>query len=149
MSDNLPAEIVDTKELAQKAGITELQYKFLDALFGEADGDPVKAMELAGYKHRHTSLVLDSLTDEIKKRTEGYLAANSFKAAKSVVGLINDPEQPGGKLKLDASRDLLDRVGVKKTDASTGGTKIGLLILPAKRPVEDNPIAVDVEFERV
>ncbi len=148
MTDNLPAEI-STQEVAKQAGLTELQYKFLEALFGEADGDPLKAMELAGYKHRHTSLVLDSVADEIKKRTEGYLAANSLKAAKSVVDLINNPEQAGGKLKLDASRDLLDRVGVKKTDASTGGTKIGLLILPAKRPVEDHPMAVDVEFERV
>ena len=29
--------------------MTEKQQKFLDALFGEAEGNPVKALKIAGY----------------------------------------------------------------------------------------------------
>lgn len=130
-------------EVAAKNGLTVLQYKFLEALFGDADGDPLKAMELAGYKHRHTAFVLDALREEIVKRAEGYLALNSYDAAKSIVGLMKDPAQEGGKLKLDAARDILDRIGVKKTEASTGGTKVGIFIFPEKRELDSLPVTID------
>ena len=123
-------------------GLTERQRKFLEAYFGEAEGNVPEAMRLAGYKHKHSAYVLNSLKDEIAKRTEGYLALHSFPAAKSLVGVMDDPTQEGGKLKLEAAKDILDRTGIsKKGDGSaSGGAKIGIFILPAKAEITAAPL---------
>jgi len=50
--------------------MTEKQQKFLDALFGEAEGNPVKALKIAGYAQGESSArVMAPLKDEIANRT--------------------------------------------------------------------------------
>jgi len=133
---------MSTELTIKENGYTELQNKFLDAYFGEANGDPAEAMRLAGYKHKHWAYVVAAVKDEIAKRTEGYLALNSFPAAKNIVGVMDNPVQEGGKLRLEAAKDILDRTGIsKKGDGSaSGGTKIGIFILPAKAELTTLPV---------
>ena len=45
---NMDSTIIKTP----KKSLTDSQEKFLDALFGEAKGNPMKAAELAGYSER-------------------------------------------------------------------------------------------------
>ena len=51
--------------------LTEKQRKFLDVLFEEAQGSPVKALKLAGYAHGISSTsILNSLQDEVAELTK-------------------------------------------------------------------------------
>jgi len=63
--------------------LTDKQQTFLEALFGEAQGDPKRAGEIAGYADYHTPL--KSLKDEIIDRAEKLLAAFAPRASR--VGL--------------------------------------------------------------
>lgn len=65
----------------QKKSLTDSQEKFLEALFGEARGNPRRAGELAGYSEHSYPKVLRSLKTEIVSRAENYLATHSAKAA--------------------------------------------------------------------
>ena len=58
----------------QEKSLTDTQEKFLDALSGEAQGNPKRAGELAGYSEHSYPKVLRNLKDEIVKRAENYLA---------------------------------------------------------------------------
>jgi len=66
--------------------LTKQQEKFLEALFGEANGNPKQAGEIAGYSPSSYPKVVKSLKDEILERAEYSLAFNSAKAVK---GLVN------------------------------------------------------------
>ena len=57
----------DNKQLE----LTDKQKNFLDALFGEANGDPKIAGEIAGYSHY--TVPLKALKDEIIDRAEQVL----------------------------------------------------------------------------
>ena len=50
--------------------LTEKQQAFLDALFGEAEGNPAKALKIAGYAQgESTGRVMAPLKEEIAERT--------------------------------------------------------------------------------
>lgn len=112
--------------------LTEKQQAFLHYLFSEeTGGDPLKAKKLAGYDSTTTTQsVVNSLQDEIIERTKEYLVQNGPKAAVAVSSLISDPTQLGAKNKLNAAKDILDRVGVTKTEKVE--IKGGLFVLPPK-----------------
>ena len=50
----------------QEKSLTNMQEKFLDALFGEAKGDPRRAAELAGYSSHSYPKVVRNLKN-VKK----------------------------------------------------------------------------------
>ena len=112
--------------------LTELQQAFLHYLFSEeTGGDPVKAKKLAGYDSTtNTSRIVNQLQDEIIEKTKEYLVQNGPKAAMALTGLISNPSQLGGKHVLAAAKDVLDRVGVVKTEKVE--IKGGLFVLPPK-----------------
>jgi hypothetical protein len=113
--------------------LTEQQQTFLDALFGEAKGNPVLAKKIAGYSdNKATSVIMNSLKDEILERTKLYLATHAPKAAMSVVDGMNDPTELGFKEKLSAAKDLLDRVGIIKTEKVMVEAAPGIVVLPPK-----------------
>ena len=74
----------------QKRNLTDIQEKFLDALFGEAKGIPKKAGELAGYSEHSYPKVLRNLKSEIVSRAESYLATHSAKAATKMVDMLDE-----------------------------------------------------------
>ena len=119
----------DTKELTDK------QKTFLSALFSEADGNPRKAAELAGYSPTSYPKVVQGLKDEIIERAESVLAAHSPKAALSMANAIDDDGSiPGANIRMEAAKQILDRVGVIKSEKIDINAKVahGIFVLPAK-----------------
>jgi hypothetical protein len=113
--------------------LTEKQSKFLEVLFEQAHGDVVRAKELAGYSENSpTSEIIKGLKDEIMERTQLYMARNAPRAAMSIVSGMVDPTELGLRDKLSAAKDLLDRVGLVKTEKVQVEATNGLMILPPK-----------------
>jgi hypothetical protein len=113
--------------------LTEKQSKFLEVLFEQAHGDVVRAKELAGYSENSpTSEIIKGLKDEIMERTQLYMARNAPRAAMSIVSGMVDPTELGLRDKLSAAKDLLDRVGLVKTEKLQVEATNGLMILPPK-----------------
>ena len=89
----------DNKELTDK------QRTFLSVLFSEADGDPRKAAELAGYAPTSYPRVVQGLKDEIIERAESVLAAHSPQAALGISrALTDDGSIPGASIRLEVEK---------------------------------------------
>lgn len=118
--------------------LTDLQKKFLEYLFGEAQGNEALAKRMAGYSENYpTSAVVESLKEEIVEHIRLYLTRNGAKAAMRLVGVMDNPERLGTKEILAAAKDVLDRIGVVKTEKVDINTN-GMFILPAKKEEEDD-----------
>ena len=125
--------------MIEKKKLSEHQQKFLEVLFDEAGGNYVLAKKLAGYAETISAAsVVRSLKDEIVEHTKSYLAMNAPKAAVAMISGIDDPTQLGLKEKLNAAKDLLDRIGVVKTEKVQIEAGPGLMILPPKKQVIDD-----------
>ena len=125
----------------QNKSLTDTQEKFLDALFGEAQGNPKRAGELAGYSEHSYPKVLRNLKDEIVKRAENYLAIHSAKAATKMVNMLEeDGTTPHASIRMEAAKQILDRIGLVKKDQVdiNMNLKHGIFILPGKDPVEES-----------
>ena len=113
--------------------LTEKQQRFLDVLFDEAGGDVVRAKELAGYSpNNSTTEIIKAIKEEIVEATQLYMARNAPRAAMSIVSGMVEPTELGMKDKLTAAKDLLDRVGLVKTEKLQVEASNGLMILPPK-----------------
>lgn len=66
------------------------------------------------------------------ERTQLYMARNAPRAAMSLVAGMIDPTELGLRDKLNAAKDLLDRVGLVKTEKVQVEATNGLMILPPK-----------------
>ncbi len=107
----------------KKRELSERQKKFLEVLFDKANGDPVQAKLLAGYsEHSATSSIVASMKDE-----------NAPKAAVAMVSGIDDPTQLGIRDRLGAAKELLDRVGLIKTEKVQVEASGGVMLLPPKK----------------
>ena len=125
----------------QNKNLTDTQEKFLDALFGEAQGNPRRAGELAGYSEHSYPKVLRNLKDEIVKRAENYLAIHSAKAATKMVNMLDeDGTTPHASIRMEAAKQILDRIGIVKKDQLdvNMNLKHGMFILPAKNEPEES-----------
>ena len=135
-------QIMDSTILkTQNKSLTDTQEKFLDALFGEAQGNPKRAGELAGYSEHSYPKVLRNLKDEIVKRAENYLAIHSAKAATKMVNMLEeDGTTPHASIRMEAAKQILDRIGIVKKDQLdvNMNLKHGMFILPAKDEVEES-----------
>lgn len=113
--------------------LTDKQQKFLDVLFDEAGGSVVEAKRLAGYSENNsTTEIVKALKEEIVEITQLYMARNAPRAAMSLVDGMVEPTQLGLREKIIASKDLLDRVGLVKTEKLQVEAHNGLMILPPK-----------------
>ena len=118
--------------------LTEKQQKFLDVLFEEAQGNPVKALKIAGYANGISSTsILNSLQNEVAELTKKFLATRGPQAAWSMMEILNNPTDLGNKEKMAAAKDLLDRAGFVKTEKVEVKAESPLFILPPKEN-EDN-----------
>lgn len=117
--------------------LTEQQKLFLEVLFEEANGDVVQAKKLANYSPTYpTSSIIKTLENEIIEATKQYLSRSGAKAAIKLVGILDNPTDLGTKEKLSAAKDILDRIGIAKTE-KIDITSNGLFILPPKNE-DDN-----------
>ena len=125
----------------QKRSLTNTQEKFLDVLFGEAKGNLKKAGELAGYSEHSYPKVVRNLKQDIISRAENYLATHSAKAATKLVGMLDeDGTTPHANIRLEAAKQILDRIGIAKKDQLDINMKAlhGIFILPAKDKLDDS-----------
>tara|TARA_Y100000310_G_scaffold224175_1_gene226011 strand:+ start:254 stop:643 length:390 start_codon:yes stop_codon:yes gene_type:complete len=122
-------------EKTQNKELTSQQKIFINSLFGEAQGNPKKAGELAGYAETSYPNIIKSLKDIIIERAEGVLAMHSPKA---VMGLVNamdeDGMTPAANIRIEAAKQILDRVGLVKKEKIDINAKLahGIFILPPK-----------------
>ena len=126
---------------APKKSLTDSQEKFLDALFGEARGNPKKAGELAGYSEHSYPKVVRNLKQEIISRAENYLATHSAKAASKMVDMLDeDGTTPHANIRMEAAKQILDRIGIVKKDQLDINMKAlhGIFILPAKDKLDED-----------
>ncbi len=124
--------LLDKKETTE---LTEKQKVFLSALFGEANGEPRAAAEIAGYAPTSYPKVVQGLKDQIIERAETVLAAHSPKAALSIANAIDDDGSiPGASIRMEAAKQVLDRVGIIKKEKIDINAKVahGIFVLPAK-----------------
>tara|TARA_R100000995_G_scaffold30313_1_gene13507 strand:- start:38 stop:421 length:384 start_codon:yes stop_codon:yes gene_type:complete len=124
--------LIDKK---QSKELSDKQKTFLNTLFGEAQGDPKAAAELAGYSPTSYPKVVQGLKDEILERAESVLAAHSPKAAISMANAIDDDGSiPGANIRMEAAKQVLDRVGLVKKEKIDINAKVahGIFILPPK-----------------
>ena len=115
--------------------LTDKQEKFLTVLFGEAQGSHQKAGELVGYHAQTWPKVIKALKNEIIERAENVLAAHSPKAAMSMAQALDaDGTIPQANIRMEAAKQILDRVGIAKKEKIDIEAKIqhGIFILPAK-----------------
>ena len=113
--------------------LTTKQQTFLQVLFDEADGDYVKAKHIAGYSETTSpSEVLRSVKDEVLELTKEYMAMNAPRAARAMVNVLERPSELGNQHRLNAAKELLDRIGIHKTDKVEVSTPNGIMILPPK-----------------
>ena len=119
--------------------LTVKQRVFLDVLFEEAKGDMVQAKKIAGYADSSsTSEIIKGLKEEILEATQMYMARNAPKAAMAMTHALYDPTELGIRDKMSAAKELLDRVGLVKTEKMQVEASGGVMIMPPKAPVEDD-----------
>ena len=119
--------------------LTERQQKFLDVLMDEAGGDVTMAKKLAGYSPNTPNReITNSLKEEIIDVTHSYLARNVPKAAMAMVSALYDPTELGIRDKMSAAKELLDRVGLVKTEKMQVEASGGVMLMPPKAVVEDD-----------
>jgi hypothetical protein len=119
--------------------LTDKQQKFLAVLFDEASGDMVAAKKMAGYADASsTAEIVKGLKEEILEATQMYMARNAPKAAMAMTGALYDPTELGIRDKMSAAKELLDRVGLVKTEKMQVEASGGVMLMPAKAPVEDD-----------
>ena len=119
----------------QNKELTSQQKIFINALFGEAEGNPKKAGEIAVYAPSSYPKVVKALKDEIIERAEYSLALHSAKAVKGLVDALDeDGKTPGVNIRMEAAKQILDRIGLVKKDKIdiTAQVAHGIFILPAK-----------------
>lgn len=119
--------------------LNEKQQKFLEVLFDEAGGDMVAAKKLAGYADTTpTTSIVKGLKEEILEATQMYMARNAPKAALAMTGALYDPTELGIRDKMSAAKELLDRVGLVKTEKMEVKASGGVMLMPPKAQVEDD-----------
>ena len=129
-----------------KKELTTRQEAFLDNLTA-CGGDVRHAAELAGYAEGTHYAVVKALKTEILDIANNIMALSAPKAASKLVSIMDSAEPiPQANMRLQAAQQILDRVGLGKTErldvnVNTGG---GLFVIPAKKEV-----VIDGEYEEV
>jgi len=125
-------DLVSTQRVKE---LTDQQKSFLTALFGNAKGNPKKAGEIAGYSEHSYPKVIRALKDEIIQRAEEVMASYSPKAAMGLVNALEeDGSTPNASIRVEAAKQILDRVGLtkkEKVDINVRSVS-GIFILPPK-----------------
>lgn len=121
-----------------KKKLTEKEQKFLDALFGEAQGNSVAAKKLAGYSSKTpTRQIVENLAPQIEEETRKFISTTAPKAAFSMMEVLSNPTALGNKDKIAAAKDMLDRAGMKAAEKVEVSSTSPLFVLPAKETQEE------------
>ena len=119
--------------------LTEKQQKLLHVLFDEAGGNVTIAKKIAGQADTSsTADIVKGLKDEILEATQMWMARNAPRAAMSMTGALLEPTELGIKEKMTAAKEILDRVGLVKTEKMQVEATGGVMLMPPKAPTNDD-----------
>lgn len=124
-----------------KRELNEKQKIVLEVLFGEAEGDLKKAMDLAGYSKGYSAKAFrENMVEEITEATKKFISSDAVaKAAftmRNAMEVKDAKDLLGEKERIAVARDILGRAGISETNKIEIETSSPLFILPAK---EDAP----------
>ena len=129
---------IDILSEKRERKLTEKQTTFLVSLVKNGFNIPV-ALKEAGYSPSMQVLVVRKLSQEIVKLAESYLLSKAPDAIATLASLLQvDKTIPQASVKLQAAKEVLDRIGiVKKEELNiTHNHSGGIFILPAKKPID-------------
>ena len=135
ISDSKGNEDKLREDLHTKAQVAKKEKQVLEADTNEAQGDPKKAGDIVGYAPGYYLKAVKSLKEQILERSEYSLAMHSAKAVKGLVDALDeDGKTPGVNIRMEAAKQILDRVGIVKRDKLdvTAQVAHGIFILPPK-----------------
>ena len=131
--NTLPTMVKTQVESVRTRPLTEAQENFL-ALAMKYNLDFKRAYEDTDYKYQYSALMYQ-LKDEVLALTETLLASEAPQSVKKIIEIRDSDEAiPNAATKLDASKTILDRVGLGKREKLEVDNKVsgGLFIIPAK-----------------
>jgi len=99
------------------------------------------AAEATGISPAHGYSLAKKLKDQIIDRARDNLAAASLRASTTAISMMDaDASTEKGELKLAASKEIMDRVGLTKHTSVEVSieSENGIFILPAKASLEDS-----------
>jgi hypothetical protein len=119
---------------------TDAQKTFFRVLI-ESGGNISQAVEAAGISRQWAYELCRQYREYLNYRVEGVLSINGIRAATTLTEALDaSGVDPGQKFKLEAAKDILDRIGVTKRQEMRvevdGPT--GIFFLPAKENVRDD-----------
>lgn len=137
-----------TEQLKQ---FTKMQQKAFKLLFDPSiAGNLEKAKVAAGYdKKANTQEIFGPMRELIMEVSKDFLMVNTPKAVMNLVNIVEKPNELGSNVRLKAIEQLLDRVGMVKTEkVEHSGTLQAVIVLPPKDPVvllkaEEVPEAIE------
>lgn len=127
---------------------------FIDLLFtSEVKGNIKLAAEYAGYAKTTNMLpIVARLKDKILAASELFLAVNTPRASMELVGILDNPTEPGTQNTLAALKEVLDRGGVVKKDTvevKTDSHANITILIPGKKEVKYSEIQDDNSKEGI
>ena len=114
---------------------TDKQIAFVEALFGDANGNLSIATSMAGYSEgSNPQTILKACKDLIIEHGNSVLAGEIPQAISNIRAVQANPEWKGAKTALDAAGVVFDRAGItKKVEKEDNTPQIqAILILPPK-----------------
>lgn len=117
------------------------EFAFLDYLFdGEKMRNPDEAKQLAGYPSNYPVLkIIRKVSKELLQKCDDYLALYAPHGLMGLMDILNNPNEPGSKIRLQAVVELLDRAGVVKKEKSevASAAPSYILYLPPKQELKE------------
>lgn len=117
------------------------QEMFLDYLFSGTDiMHPDEAKQRAGYPKNYPVIkIIKGIQKELLERADEYLAMHTPAGVTGLVNIMNNPHDPGNKIKLQAIIEILDRGGVVKKEKAevAAPTQNFIFTLPSKIEIKE------------
>lgn len=126
---------ISNMEDARKRNYTDRQRKMLEIFADQGFTDPRGAAELAGYPRTSSYQAVYNMKKDLVELSESILIEHAPEAARSISNLMmSDEIIPNATVKLNAAKDILDRIGLAKQDKVQHEHNVsgGIFILPAK-----------------
>lgn len=153
MSDGLSVRgAIAAAEKKRQRQYTPKQKKFL-TLYAKNDfRDSREIASKAGINASDYYRLITSLKDDIVEIAGAMLLGAAPEAALALSGILNGKEyDPGNGVRLNAAKEILDRVGIVKEERINHDHKVsgGLFIIPAKIPLPQEDVIDGEVYQEV
>lgn len=127
--------------MVEQKELTKQELLFMECLFdGQEMRNPDLAKKMAGYDSSYPVLkIVRRISKELVQKCDDYLALYAPQGLRGLFDVINNPTEPGSKVKLQAIIELLNRAGVvakDKTEINQAAPNY-IFYLPNKQEIKD------------